>query len=162
MSEKETTFEYPEKFVTEYGVELALPRPTAKIERQVYQNVGKILQDFPAARDLVNQFMGNKRAALDKEIDWAGNIVDIIQLALLKVPEPLSRIAQAILGLADIDAVEDSLTYADMVRLVVLFFRLQTSRFSGASVRLVEDFNLDQEPKLSQLAEQAVTDEAEV
>lgn len=164
MSDKRTSkFQYPDVFVTEFGDELALPRPTAKVERQVYENVGAILQDFPAIRSLVSKFLGSKskEASNPLEGDWSGDIIDVLQQILVRVPEPLSKIAQAILGIGSVDEVEEKLTYADMIRLIVLFFRLQTSRFSNASVNLIEDFGLSKED-MPQLAAQAVEDEATV
>lgn len=169
MSEtsEQTGFVYPDSFVTEYGDELALPRPTAKVERKVFEEVGKILRDFPAAQNLVNQFLSGKSDEAGEEAEaedggsfWESvDILDLLQAVMTKVPETLSHISMAILGMESVDDVEEVLTYADMVRLIVLFFRLQTSRFSGVSVRMVEELGLSRQ-RLSQLADQAVTDEA--
>jgi len=126
-------FTYPDKFVSEFGDEFPLPRPVASIEKQVFEQVGILVQEFPVLKDLIGQFMGmgtSPLASVEKGEQKVDNVLGTVEAVLMKAPEPLARMASS-LTKSPVDEIEEKLTYADMVRLVLLFVRLQTSRFAS-------------------------------
>lgn len=127
------SFVYPEEFVSEFEDRFTLPRPVASIERRVFEQVGILVQEFPVLKDLIGQFMGmgafGAITSAEKGESKVDNVLGTVEAVLLKAPDPLAKMASALLDIP-VEEVESKLTYADMVRLVLLFVRLQASRFA--------------------------------